>query len=88
METLIHADIFFFVSTVGLIVISVGIAVALFYAIRILRDVSHVSTIVKEESDEIAKDVQTLRGNIKSEGLRMKHISGFFGHIFKRRKGR
>jgi len=58
MDTLIHADIFFFVSTIALIFISLGIIVALIYIIKILRNVSDVSSKVKDESTEILSDIK------------------------------
>jgi uncharacterized membrane protein YgaE (UPF0421/DUF939 family) len=88
MDTLVHADIFFFVSTVALIVIGIGVAIALFYLIRILKDISHVSGKVKEESDAIITDVRTLRGHIKTEGFKMKYLSGFMKSVFKRRSSK
>jgi hypothetical protein len=37
MTTLIHADVFFFVATIALVVVSVLMAIALIYAIIIVR---------------------------------------------------
>jgi uncharacterized membrane protein len=88
MDTLIHADIFFFVSTIALIVLSIGALIALIYIIRILRNVTHVSDKVKEESDEILKDMRELRGNIKSEGFSFRRLGRFFGKMFRSRKSK
>lgn len=85
METLIHADIFFFVSTIALVVISIGIIVALAYLIRILRNVSDVSDKVKEEGSEIIADVKELRTEIKKEGFRMNYVRRFFNRLLGRR---
>jgi hypothetical protein len=86
METLIHADIFFFVTTVVLIVFSIGVIIALIYVIKILHNVFHVSVKVKEESDEILSDIKTLRGNVKSHGFSVKYIKAFISKVFKRKK--
>jgi hypothetical protein len=85
METLIHADIFFFVSTIALVLITIGIVIALIYLIKILRNVSDVSEKVKVESSEIISDIKTLRTDIKKEGFRINYISKFFGKLFGRR---
>lgn len=85
MNTLIHADIFFFVSTIALIFISIGIAIALVYVIKILRNVSDVSDKVKDESTEILADIKELRGDIKKEGFRLHYVSNFFARLFGRR---
>ena len=86
MDSIIHADIFFLVSTVTIIVISIGLVIALIYIIRILKNVTYVSSKVKEETDEILSDVKTLRGHIKAEGFKVKYITAFLSGIFKRKK--
>jgi hypothetical protein len=88
MQSLIHADIFFFVSTIALVVLTIGGVIILVYIIKIIRDVSHVSGRVKEESDEILNDVKTLRGNIKSEGFKFSFVHRFFRSIFGRRSSK
>jgi uncharacterized membrane protein len=85
METLIHADIFFFISTISIVLITIGIVISLVYIIRILRNVSDVSDKVKEESTEILSDVKHLRGTIKQEGFKMSYVFGFFKNLFGRK---
>ncbi len=85
MENLIHADIFFFISTIALVLISIGIVISLVYVIRILRNVSEVSDKVKEESSEILSDMKELRGTIKQEGFKMGYVVRFFKNMFGRK---
>ncbi|MBA3551133.1 hypothetical protein H0W32_02920 [Patescibacteria group bacterium] len=82
METLIHADIFFFASTIALVLVTIGLAVALVYIIKILRTVSKVSDKVKDESDEIIADIKNLRGNIKQQGLGLRNVKEVIKMVF------
>lgn len=82
METLIHADIFFFVSTISLVVITIGLAWALVYLIRILRNVRDISDKARVESDEIVSDLRSFRRAIKEEGLKWKSISALIRSFF------
>ncbi|HEY0908153.1 MAG TPA: hypothetical protein VGE35_02275 [Candidatus Paceibacterota bacterium] len=84
-ESLIHADIFFFISTIALVLISIGIAIALFYAIRILRDASEVSEKIRTESGEIVSDLKKLRANLRDEGIKWKHVVGLVRTFFMRK---
>lgn len=84
MNSLIKADIFFFVSTIALVVISIGIAIALVYLIRILRNVKDVSEKVKEEGTEIVNDVRAFRSDVKKEGFRVGKFAGLMRRIFGR----
>ncbi|MFA6158403.1 MAG: hypothetical protein WC763_02135 [Candidatus Paceibacterota bacterium] len=81
-ESLIHADIFFFISTISLVALSIGFGVALFYVIRILRDVREISDKIRVESGEIVADSRKLRAAIRDEGIKWKHVThlirGFF----------
>ncbi len=86
MEGMLKSDIFFFVTTIAVVVISIGLLIAVFYLIKILKDIRHISDKVKEESDEIIKDVKSLREGVKKEGLRFKDVSLFFINLFRSKK--
>jgi hypothetical protein len=86
MDTLIHADIFFFVTTIALVVVTIGICIALFYVIKILRDVRAISETARVESKLIAGDVEKLRNNIRVNGLNFPALFRFFRGIFRHKK--
>jgi hypothetical protein len=81
-ESLIHADIFFFISTITLVILSIGFGVALFYVIRILRDAREIADKIKTESGEIVADSRRLRAALRDEGVKWRHVislvRGFF----------
>lgn len=81
-ESLIHADAFFFISTIALVVISIGIAVALYYLIKILRNARDVSDRIKAESAEIATDVRKLRAVLRDEGVKWKTVAQMIRAFF------
>jgi len=84
-ESLIHADVFFFISTVALVLVSVGVIIALVYAIKILKNIKDVSDRVNEESVEIIADVKILRKNLRDEGLKWKHVIDLVRNFFIRK---
>lgn len=88
MDTIIHADIFFFVSTIALVVITLGLIVALVYIIKILRTISNVSEKVKDESDEILADIKNLRGTIKRQGFGLRNVTELIKMVFGRKKSK
>ncbi len=86
MEQLIHADIFFFVSTIALVCITAGVVVVLVYAIRILRDVRDITRRIGKESEAIAHDIEMLRIKVKEKGSAFFHlVSLFLPSVAKRR---
>ncbi len=76
-EGLIHADIFFFVTTIVMVVVGIVLTVALVYLVRILHNVDRLTRKVEHETSEILADIRMIRNEIKSEGFRLKHIIGF-----------
>jgi signal transduction histidine kinase len=68
MDAVLKADIFFFITTVAIVVLAIAAFIALVFLIQILRDVRHVSKRVREQSDRILSDVEDLRNFIKEEG--------------------
>ena len=95
MSDVVKADIFFFITAVAVVCISVIFAVVLTYLIRILRNIKdvsedfrHVSGTVRHESDAIARDINELRGSVKKEGVRWKNAAGVIRSWFLYDKGR
>ena len=66
MQTLIHADIFFFIATIATAIIGIGIAVALVFIILILKNLHKLSETVRAEADHIAGDIDALRAKANS----------------------
>ena len=86
METLIQADIFFFITSIFVAVLAVGCAVALYFIVPVLKDLRHLSEIARKEGDKLAGDIDALRGAVKEEGVRVKSIFDYFLDLFIRRR--
>ncbi|HSE34620.1 MAG TPA: hypothetical protein VLB83_00725 [Candidatus Paceibacterota bacterium] len=84
MEDVLKMDIFFVITTVAVIIVTALASVMLYYAIKILKNVEHVSERVSEESDNLAADIADLRDHARKEGLRFKHIADLFSGIVRR----
>ncbi len=81
MDTLIHADIFFFITTIAVVLIALVSTVALVYFIRILKNVLRVSEMVKEETKLVREDLRATRQNMREDGFRLKHLISFFSNL-------
>lgn len=86
MDSLIQADIFFFVTTIVTIVVGILIAVAITYLVFVLRDLKHIAHTVRTGADILADDVSDLRDEIKREGVKMKSLVNFSKKVYSRRK--
>ena len=68
MNDLIKLDVFFFITTIAVLALSIAVIIVLVYLIKIMRDVRYISQKIRIESDEIIKDVDTLRTEVKTKG--------------------
>jgi uncharacterized protein YoxC len=88
MNALIHADVFFFVTTIAVVVVAAAFTVALVYFIGVLRNVRDVSKAVKEEAYLIREDIRVAREDVKREGFKLKHVVSFFSRFSNKKQGR
>jgi hypothetical protein len=86
MNDLLKQDIFFFVATIAVVILSILLAILVIYIIRISRKVNYIADKAKQETDLLSTELTELRRNIRSSGLKLKHFIGFFGKITGRSK--
>ena len=86
MEAFIRADDFFLMEALATIMLSVLVAVGLVYIIRILRDIHRVSHRVDEETESVAKDLDSIRARVKKGGWKIARIMDIIAFINKLRK--
>lgn len=77
MSEVLQANIFFFITAVSVVVLTIFVGVALFYFIQILRNVRDISNKAKRASDVLGKDLNEFRQAVKAEGLKTKNIFDF-----------
>ncbi len=69
MAEVLQTNIFFIITSAAVVIVTTLLVIALVYAIRVIRDLSHISQIVRKEGQEIVEDVTRLRNDIKSQAL-------------------
>lgn len=60
MDTLLKADIFFFVTTIAVIVFLILGCIAFFYLIKILKNIKHASDVLGEKIEEASEHADSL----------------------------
>lgn len=77
MEPFFQMHVFFFVTTIAVIVLAILVAWGLIYLVRILRNVDKLSEAAAEESTLLRADIAELRSNVRKEGSKLKHFTDF-----------
>lgn len=78
MTEIAKSDLFFFISTISLVVITILICTFIIYGFFILRKLKRVVDRVKEEGEEILEDIHDLRLKLKESDNAMKRAGAFF----------
>lgn len=67
-ETLIHADIFFFIASIGTIIFIILISIAIYYLIGLLKNVRNLTGTLQDKVNGVSEDLEEMRKKI-SESL-------------------
>ncbi len=74
MSDILQANIFFFITAIAVLVLSGFVGVLLYYCIAIAKDVRAVMAKVRKASDDLEQDFETLRAQVKTEGVKLRGI--------------
>lgn len=78
MDTILKADIFFFISSIATVIITLILCVVGYYVILIARDAKYISTKLRNATDDLEEKFQEIREQVSEEGKRAKYIIDFF----------
>lgn len=78
MNTLIHANIFFFITSIAVIVVGVMLTIALVYIVSILGDIKRVTRQVRDEVTLMQHYFKEIRNATKMDEAPIEKIISFF----------
>lgn len=83
MTEVLHANVFFFITTVAVVVFTILACVLVYYLIRIVRSIDRIVARIDEGSEVISEDLASIR-----ETLHPKQLMHFVATIFGGRRRR
>ena len=69
METILKSEIFFFISSISTVLLTVIFVIVGFYLIKIMKNFSHISEKLKETVDGAASSLEEVGDSIKDSRL-------------------
>lgn len=84
MTDFAQMHIFFFVATIGFVIVAILVVVLLAYVIRFMHILNSIAETVDEETQEIKEDLDAARAKIKRGGNGLLALAGFAGKTGKR----
>jgi hypothetical protein len=88
MSDLLKMDIFFVVTTIAVVLLTLLVAIALYYVIRLLRTLDRIGEQIEEEAAALRADLNEVRSSAKKQGLKIKELATFFDRTAKRLLGK
>lgn len=79
MSEILHANIFFFITALSIIVGTIFLCVLAYHAIHACISVRRILTRIEEGATEIKEDVDTVRAYFKEDALIPRLIKKLFG---------
>lgn len=68
-DSLIKADIFFFVATIGLVLLTLLLIVGLVYIVSILRTIRRISKTAQAGTETIVAGIQEAKASVSKDGF-------------------
>lgn len=69
MSEVLHANVFFFITGIAVIIISAVLCVLLYHLIRALRSIRRILSRIEHGTEVVAEDLQGIRAQFKRGGL-------------------
>lgn len=85
MSDFLKMDIFFAVTTIAVIVLTFLLTLVLIRVLGVLRKIDDVTTLVREEGEQLREDIQNVRESVQAGGLRIGHLFGLLSGVKKRK---
>lgn len=77
MNEVLHANIFFFITSIAVVVFTLLLCFAVYQVIKILKSIRRIVDRIDEGSEMIADDMENLRAYVV-EGSLVSQLIGFF----------
>lgn len=78
MESVAQMNIFFFITTLVVVVVGVLATILLVYAIRFIRDARLIMEIIRDEATEVIDDIDSFRRDVRHKASRFSNLLGVF----------
>lgn len=88
MDIVLQTNIFFYITSAAVILVTILFLFVLWYVISILRNVRDISEKAKKGTDALVEDLGELRKNVKKDGTKARQVIAFFLQLIVPKKKR
>lgn len=69
MDSVLTSDIFFFITSIAVAVVTTLIIIILVYIIKLVREIRRITESIRKGTDAITEDIGELRTKLRDKGL-------------------
>ncbi len=80
----LQQDVFFFVTTIAVVLLTILISVFVIQLIWVTRKIRKFTDRAQREAELLSADLSDLRGNLRREGFKFSHLLGFGRSLLKK----
>ena len=85
MNDILHANIFFFITSIAVVVVTIPLFIVLWYLIGVMREVRQIVRKVHRASNELEKDLEHLRREFRAGSSKLASVlNAFVGYALGR----
>ena len=85
MNDILKQDVFFFVTTIAVGILTIVLIVGIFYVIKILRDVKFITKKAKAGAEIISEDLSVMKEKVKKHGPKAAFLFSFFKNVYNKK---
>lgn len=84
-NSLIKADIFFFVSTIALAILSLLLMIGMLYVLSILRTIKQISRTAKTGAETVVEGIQEAKTEFQRDGFVPETLFSIFKKLYQKK---
>lgn len=85
MESIIHADIFFFVATIALVILTLASLVVAWYAVTVLAEIRQIIVKVQKSANNVTDAIDNITADVQEDGV-VATVAGLLHQTKKKKK--
>ncbi len=86
--TFYKADVFFVITTLAVVLVTVILLLGLGYVVQILASINRIMKQAERTTEHVAEDIDTLRSDLRNNGLSFGAFTRFFTGVRKKHNKR
>ena len=82
---MLKSDTFFFISSLGFIIVTVLVVIGIIYVLQILKTIKQISKTAKEGTETIVEGIHEAKASVSKDGFVPKTVISIFKDLYKKR---